>query len=241
MARFLVRCLVLAGCLGMFSSPTLGYAADLKAVVATLELGYRGLTDLSADFYQRTTIAALKREERGGGELFLKRPAWGGTAMFRFDYTKPKQQIVSNGRKVWYYLPENRQVIVADVASLFEGGGNSVAFNYLTGLGTVSRDFTITFAGRGRDRKGNYVLDLVPKKPTPILSRLQLTISAAAVEQYLATGKPKELFPVVSSLVFDQGGNRTLLEYRNVRVNRGLGAERFTFKVPAGVEVIKNR
>ena len=65
--------------------------------------------------------------------------------MFRFNYVKPKQQIISNGKQVWFYLPDNRQVMVSPVADMFRGG-NTIALSYLTGLGHVSRDLKITFA-----------------------------------------------------------------------------------------------
>ena len=222
-----------------FSSPaSAAGGADLQAVVATLEKSYNELKDMQAEFSQTTLIASIKREERGSGEVSIKKPA-GGTAMFRFDYRKPNQQIVSNGKTVWYYLPENNQVMVSDVARLFDGG-KGVALNYLTGMGHVSRDFTISFAGSGRDKKGNYVLDLVPKRESQALAKLQLAIDAKAVERYKAEGKAEGQFPVVSSVVFDPLGNKTTIHYSKVRVNRGIGSERFNFKVPAGAEVIKN-
>lgn len=219
-------------------SPAAWGGATPKDVLAALEKGYSALSDLQADFSQRTTIASLNREEKGAGELFIKKTA--DAAMFRFNYSKPRQQIISNGKSVWYYLPDNRQVMISDVASLFEGG-NAVALNYLTGMGRLSADFTASFAEGGRDRKGNYLLDLIPRKKSPVMARLQLTVAARAVEEFLASGTVPEPFPVVSSVVHDQFGNRTRIEFSRVRVNRGIGSDRFTFKVPAGVEVIKNR
>lgn len=216
-----------------------GYGADLAEVIATLEQGYNSLEDVQADFSQRTAIASMKREEHGKGELFIKKAAL-GQAMFRFDYTTPQQQIISNGKKVWYYLPDNKQVMVSDVSELFSGG-NGIALNYLTGMGHVSRDFTITFAGEGRDKKGNYVLNLAPKKPNQVMTRLRLTIAAAAVEQFMESGKPMAMFPIVSSVVDDPFGNQTIFEFSRVKVNQGLSKGRFAFKIPKGVEVIKNR
>ena len=207
-----------------------------KDVVATLEQGYATIADLQAEFSQHTTIASMNREERGAGELFIRKTA--GGAMFRFDYTKPRQQIVSNGKKVWYYLPENKQVLISDAAALFEGG-NGVALNYLTGLGHISADFTAGFAPEARDKKGDYVLDLVPKTTSPVMAKLRLTVSARAIEEFLASKTVRDPFPVISSVVFDQVGNRTRIEFSKVKVNRGLGSGRFNFKVPAGVEVIK--
>lgn len=209
---------------------------ELKTVIATLEQGYRQLKDLQADFTQKTAIAALKRDDKGSGELLLKRPA-GGTAMFRFDYRKPKQQIVSDGRQVWFYVEENKQVLVSDVKTMLAQGG--VALNYITGLGNVSQDFSISFAGSGRDAKGNYQLDLVPKKSGQAFARLQLTIAADAVEKYRASGEAEVPFPVISSVIFDQMGNRTSIDYAKVKVNQNIPSARFTFKVPAGIEVIK--
>lgn len=137
-------------------------SAPLADVVATLEQGYASLKDLQASFTQRTEMAAVKRSQTGSGELFIRKGA-GDRALFRFNYVKPSQQIVSNGKTVWYYLPENRQVMTMDASALFAGGGG-VALSYLTGIGQISRDFAVSFAGNGRDAKGNHVLDLVPKK-----------------------------------------------------------------------------
>jgi outer membrane lipoprotein carrier protein len=211
-------------------------AATPKDVVAALEKGYISVSDLQADFTQLTTITSMNREERGVGELFLKKSH--GGAMFRFNYNKPHQQIISNGTSIWYYLPDTKQVMVSSAAALFEGG-NGIALNYLTGIGHLSTDFTAGFTHGGKDKKGNYVLDLVPRKSNPSLARLQLTVSAEAVDQFLKTGKAREFFPIVSSVVYDQVGNKTRIDFSRLRINRGIGSDRFTFKVPAGVEVIK--
>ena len=221
------------------SSPA--WSAEKKAavqdVVSALEKGYASLQDVQADFAQKTVIAGVNREQKGSGELLLKKPA-SATAMFRFNYLKPKQQIVSNGRQVWFYLPENKQVMVSSVADMFKGG-NSIALNYLTGLGHVSRDFNVSFAQEPRDKNGNYQLELTPKNPSAVLSKLQLTVSSAAVEAFLQDGSVQDIFPVLASVIHDAGGNQTRIEYSRVRVNKGLADSRFSFKVPQGVEVVK--
>ncbi len=220
------------------TSATGSPAATAKDVVTVLEKGYVTLSDLHAEFSQKTALASLNREERGSGELFIKKAA--GDAMFRFNYTKPRQQIISNGKTVWYYLPDNKQVMISNLSTLYEGGAG-VALNYLTGMGHLSADFTSGFAEEGRDKKGNYVLDLIPRKKSPMMAKLRLTVSARVVEDFLDSGTIREPFPVISSEVYDQLGNRTLIEFSKVRVNRGIGSDRFSFKVPAGVEVIKDR
>ena len=160
--------------------------------------------------------------------------------MFRFNYTKPNQQIICNGKSVWFYLPDNKQVMVSDVSKQF-AGGNGIAMNYLTGMGHVSRDFAITLAGEGRDKKGNYVLDLTPRKPNQVMARLRLTIAASAVDQFRESGKPLAQFPIVLSVVDDPFGNRTVIDFSRIKVNQGMSSDRFGFKIPKGVEVIKNK
>ena len=211
--------------------------ASLKDVVAALEKAYATLQDVQADFNQVTRIASINKQQRGNGEVLLKRPGT-ATAMFRFNYAKPKQQIVSNGKQVWFYLPENKQVIVSSVSEMFKGS-NGIALSYLTGLGHVSRDFTIVFGKDERDKNGNYQLELTPKKPSPVLSRLHLTISAEVVQRLFRDGAVHDIFPIVSSVVFDAGGNETRIDYTRSRVNKGIDNGKFSFKVPEGVELVK--
>ncbi|TWJ33441.1 outer membrane lipoprotein carrier protein [Geobacter argillaceus] len=234
-SRILTAALVAALAVPAAATPV----ATLREVVATLERGYGALHDLQAGFSQRTTISAIKREEKGSGELLLKKGK-GANPLFRFNYANPKQQIICDGKTVWFYQQENRQVLVSDAATLF-AGGNAIAMSYLTGLGRLSQDFTIRFAGQAPDLKGNYTLELLPRKPTPAVAKLQLTVAGDAVEQFRASGKPQVLFPIISSVLYDPMGNRTVIEYSSVKVNRGMVSERFNFKVPQGVQVIENR
>lgn len=236
--KHLERILVLLGLIFFSLAPAVS-GAELKEVVAALEQGYNSLSDVRADFNQRTVITSMKREERARGVLFIKKGS-GNTSMFRFDYKKPRQLIVSDGRNAWYYLPENNQVMVSDLSALF-AGGNGIALNYLTGMGRISRDFSISFAGDGRDKNGNYLLELTPKEPNQALAKLRLTVAASVVERYLGKGEAGPVFPVIASVVDDHFGNRTFIDLSRIRVNEGIADSRFRFKIPKGVEVIKNR
>ena len=222
----------------LFLVPLTAKGTELKSVVAALEKGYHSLEDLQASFTQRSTIAGIDRTQKGAGDFFLRKVT-GGAAMFRFTYAKPqKQEIICNGKTVWLYIPDNKQVMEMETETLF-AGGNGIAISYLTGLGEVSRDFTITFAQERRDKKGNYLLELTPRKPSAVLAKLLLTISGGAVEKFEQTGMAAEPFPVVASTVLDAGGNRTAMDFSNVKSNKGISPSRFTFKVPAGVDLVK--
>jgi outer membrane lipoprotein carrier protein len=211
--------------------------APLPQVVATLEQGYSILQDVTATFSQRTVIASIKREERGSGAMYMKRS--GSKAKFRFDYRKPqRQQIISDGSTLWYYQPDDKQVLMTSVDALF-AGGNGLALAYLTGLGNVSKDFIVAFKGSGRDSQGNYLIDLVPRTKNDALKGLQLTIDKHAVDQFLAEGKPGQPFPVKAAVVTDNLGNTTNLEFTEIKTNSGLADGKFSFRPPAGVAVMR--
>ena len=210
---------------------------SLRDVVLALEKGYSALRDVRADFTQTTKVAGMGREQRGNGEVFLKR-ASSGSAMFRFNYVKPKQQIISNGKQVWFYLPDDGQVIVSAMNDAF-AGDNNVALSYLTGIGHVSRDFSISFAKERQDKSGNYQLEMTPKKTNPMLSKLLLNVSVEVVERFQKEGVVMDIFPIVSSIVYDAGGNQTRIDYSRPKVNRGIGNGVFNFKIPKGVDVIQ--
>lgn len=211
---------------------------QLKEVIATVEQSYNSLSDLQASFSQKTYLASLKREQKGNGTLSIKKRSK-GPAMFRFDYTKPQQLIVSDGTTVWYYLPESGQVMVSELKNLF-AGGQGVTLNYLTGIGRISRDFTITPLKDGRDGQGNYLLELVPKTPSQNLAKLEMTVSAKDVAQYLKKGKIRNTFPILTSVVYDQMGTKTTIDFSKVKVNRGIPASLFQFKIPAGTEIVRH-
>lgn len=218
----------------LFAAPLYGADAPLADILSTLKKGYASMDDLHASFSQRTYVASLKREEKGAGELSLKKK--GGSAMFHFNYVRPKQQIISNGKNVWYYLPDNKQVIMSDTAKLLSGG-NGIAMSYLTGLGNLDADFQIKLLAPSPDKKGNYLLELLPKKQNPAVAKLHLYVPSAMVAKAGESSEP--FFPVSASVLFDQAGNRTTIEYSKVRINGGVASDRFHFKPPAGVDVIK--
>jgi outer membrane lipoprotein carrier protein len=232
MSRYLICLILLLVTTPLSAAEPIG----LPEILAAVKKGYAAMDDLQANFSQRTYVAALKREEKGSGELFLKKRD--KSAMFRFNYQKPKQQIICNGKTVWYYLPDNKQVIVTETAKLF-AGGNGLAMTYLTGLGNLDEDFDVKLLNAAPDAKGNYQLELVPKKNNGAVAKLQLFISAAAVEKSAGQENGKAFFPVASSVLFDQMGTRTTIEYSRIKINSGLTNERFSFKPPPGVEVIK--
>lgn len=229
--------------------PTIAGAANvgLRDVINALEVPFQGagagqVHDVRADFFQESRIASLDRSQRGRGTVsFLFEPGdsrRGGVAMFNWQYDEPsEQEIVSDGRTMWVYLPESRQVIESDLTMVSrESATNPVTF--LSGLGKLSHDFFITFANPDTDSAGNYILELRPKQSSPLIRNLLIVVDRDAA-QAQASGSDRVYFPILSTTVTAPDDNQTVIEFSKITLNRGLSRADFRFRQPPGVEVVR--
>lgn len=222
----------------------------LKDVINTVEKSYRALTDVKADFFQRSTMVEKQRELRADGQMFLKTATSGSPVMFRFDYFRPTaHEVVSNGKTLWIYLPENRKVIMSDVSFVFNpfnfDPDRDRASNFLQGLGRISSDFQINFSPQFQDIAGNYILELTPRKASVTIQKLFIVVNRDAVMRFVRSNRtvvydvlrPEQAFPVLSTTVVDHDGNTTTMEFSNIKTNTRLIDQLFFFTIPAGVDV----
>ena len=225
-------------------------AAGLNDVIRTLETPFQtdaptaaAIRDFQGDFSQESRIASLDRVQRGRGRVAVKfkrlqrdRPP---LAMFRWEYDQPtNQEIISDGQTIWVYMPENNQVIRSDIDVVNRTDAND-PLTFLTGLGNLSRDFNIGWAEPNRDGEGNWVLEMTPRRPSPMIARLLIVVDRHAVREFTANGTVDHYLPMLSSTVYDPNGNSTIIEFSDIRVNRGLSDSYFDFSVPAGVDVVR--
>ncbi|GEM_PF-204899 len=169
------------------------WAIALNDVIHTLETPFQTKTakelrifDYSADFFQESKIASLDRLQRATGRVEVsfdyKRPQTVPDVMFRWQYEQPTtQEIVSDGKTLWVYLPENNQVIQSDIEMINKSRQND-PMTFLTGLGNLSRDFLIRWATPNTDIDGNYVLELTPRRASSLINRLVIVVDRFAVE-----------------------------------------------------------
>jgi len=234
---------------------------SLKEVIAALEEPFQfdrngspEITTVRADFFQRSTIAEKKREFRADGQMHLKPATSAEPLKFRFDYYRPtKQEIVCDGRTLWIYLPENRQVILSDVAEFFSpsrgNSGRARGINFLQGLGRISKDFAIVFNRTMTDQAGNYILDLTPLRASVTIEKLFITVSREAVERkagirpetgFSPARQPQLVpFPILSTTVVDHSGNSTTMEFSNAITN-SMGSDLlYRFDPPPDAQVVR--
>lgn len=205
--------------------------------------GQSAIFDFQGDFFQESRIVSLDRIQRGRGRVWVEFDRSFSNRVpltkFRWDYDQPtEQEIVSDGRTLWVYLPENNQVIQSDIEFTSRARADD-PMTFLTGLGNLSRDFLITWASPNRDVEGNYILALRPRRSSSLIQRLLIVVDRDAVFALSRGGGTGDIFPILSTTVVDPSGNTTIIEFSDIRVNRGIPDSTFRFAIPAGVEVIR--
>jgi len=204
----------------LLALPTAAAAQELDQVVNAVESTYGKMADLQAEFTQVARNKSLGQDVKAEGTVYLKK---GGK--MRWDYKNPSpQQIVSDGTNLWVYTPELNQVNKGDAPKALAGPAGS----FLQGLGKVREQFTVRFLNPANktDASGRPVLDLTPKKPTALLTRLVLTVD------------PKDSYLVRQAVLYDQLQNTVTMSFNRVVLNPGLGDTLFAFTPPKGVAVV---
>ncbi|OPY10940.1 MAG: Outer-membrane lipoprotein carrier protein precursor [Syntrophaceae bacterium PtaB.Bin038] len=193
---------------------------NLDEVVRKIQDTYEQTGQVKARFTQTVTLKAMKKTEREEGVFYFKKPK-----RMRWVYTKPAaKELVINPEKAWLYVPADKVAYVQDADAIFR---SAVSVRFLAGIGKLKDDFKISFAAdKGTEKTPNYLLDLVPVKPEEGVRKLQIAVN-------------RETFQIVKVVLFDPYGNVTTLTFSGIELNRDLPDSLFTFKPPAGVDVMK--
>jgi len=227
------------------------WAQSIGDVVATLEIPFQtgtpaaeAVNDIETSFTQKSTIASLDQTQTGSGQVMIRfdrpDPSKVPQVSFRWEYDSPsRQEIVSDGRTIWVYIPENNQVIESDISEVSKARPED-PLTFLTGLGNLSRDFSVRWASPDRDSEGNYIIDLTPRRTSATLSALRVVVDRDAVNEFLR-GTTGRTFPIRETVATDPNGNTTdiIFDKPNMRLNRGLSQSMFRYIPPAGVDVVR--
>lgn len=197
-------------------------------------------------------LKTLGKTQKGEGELFYKKPN-----KIKWQYKSPsEQEIISDGKTLWMYLPENQQVYIYDLTDTSNPEASNegqIPGNFLTSLGDLKRDFNVNWGKpKNMDREGNFIIELIPKRPVVNIRNIFIV-----VPREIMTAS-STLFPVLTSTVYDSYGNITNLDFIDKNgissieiletVDQKDSAKKragtlpdtlFTFIPPANVEIIK--
>jgi outer membrane lipoprotein carrier protein len=188
-----------------------GGLARADAVEALREF-VRDAKSGTSSFTQTVTSPDGARKKVSSGSFEFVRPN-----RFRFSYTKPFEQlIVADGSKVWIYDADLNQASSRKLGQVL--GSTPAAI--LAG-GTLESDFALS-AEAPRDGL-DWVL-AAPKQKDGTIQSVRVGFR----------GKALEAIEIV-----DAFGQRSLLRFADFKANVAIGAERFRFTPPAGVDVIE--
>ncbi|MBZ0330633.1 outer membrane lipoprotein chaperone LolA [Halomonas sp. ANAO-440] len=172
------------------------------------------LETYQASFEQQILDGSGQRLQQASGTMWLSRPG-----KFRWEVDAPYQQeVISDGSEVYLYDPDLEQVTVQALdqrvthtpALLLSGSASELTENY---------DVT-------RQQQGsNEVFRLVPKSPDTLFEELEMTFRGEELRGLEMT---------------DSTGQRTAIEFRDVRLNQSIDDSRFTFDIPDGTDVIRD-
>lgn len=193
------------------------WALTLSDIVKKVENNYKNIVAFRGSFNQTATLKTLNKIQQAQGEIFYKSEidAFKKTKMnnkFKWQYTSPtEQEIISDGKTIWMYFPENRQVYIYDLTDTFGqevANEGQVPGNFLTSLGDMNRDFNVQWGNpRSKDAQGNYMIELVPKRPMVNVRNVFIVVPKDIMTL------PSNTFPIIASTVYDSYGNMTSLEF----------------------------
>ena len=198
---------------------SLVFCATGQEVLSEIQNRYEKTNDFEANFIQEYIGKVMKQANKGEGKVYFKKKG-----MMRWDYRVPNQKFISNGQIVWYYQPEENQVLIYDLSNLVK---EKTPLAFLAGEGNLSRDFDLVkFDAATSSKEEGYVLELAPKEPNAALAKLVINVD-------------RKTFFVTQADVIDGLGNVTRTRFMDLKANVGLQNSFFNFTIPAGTEVLK--
>jgi len=196
-------------------------AAELSPAQLTqsIQLKYDSIKDFSADFVHTYQGGVLRKQLTERGHVLIKKPG-----KMRWEYMAPEKKLfVSDGVKVYSYVPEDNQVIVGSVP---EGDQAGAPVLFLAGKGNLVRDFTPSHAEVPPGfPSATRAVKLVPKTPQSDYDSLILVVDQPS----------SELRGIVT---IDAQGGRSAISFANLKENVGTADKMFAFSIPRGAEVI---
>jgi outer membrane lipoprotein carrier protein len=203
-------------CLLAFSTSHEAQTPD--ALAHALQKRYQGIADFSADFVQVYRGGVLKTQSREEGKVSVKKPG-----RMRWTYVKPeRKEFVSDGTKVYSYIPLDQRVIVSPVPPANEATTPAL---FLAGNGDIVRDFTSAAAEPAVP--GTVAVKLTPRKNDPEF-------------EYLVVSMDPKTLQIRALTTLDRQGGQSTLTFTNLKENTGISDKEFAFRVPRGVDVITN-
>ncbi len=189
-------------------------SAAASAALDKLQHHYDHTRSFEADFTEDIESVGAPKRIRSGTVYFQK------PGKMRWDFTQPsKETVVSDGRTIYDYDPGLNQVVETPLEDAIRAPG---ATDFLLGQGNIKRDF-VAEEPVSSARDGLLHLILTPRAGG----------NSIDVGMDPASGK------ISTITIKDELGNVTLLRLTNVRDNVEITDSQFSFKAPAGADIVR--
>ena len=218
MKRFLIATLVIA------ISVDSAWAGGMES----LELFVKNVKSGKSDFTQVVTSPAKEgqtpRVKTSTGTFEFARPN-----RFRFNYTKPfAQTIVADGQTLWLYDADLNQVTARKQSDVL-GSTPAALIASAADVQALKADFVLTEAP---DKDGLQWVLATPKSKDGQLQSVRVGLRSA--------GESVAQISVLEVLeILDSFGQRSVLTFKKFQSNPTLSGNAFSFKPPAGSDVIR--
>lgn len=214
---FLLKVAVFVANLLLLNSFQIASGAE---IVDMVQAKYNGLKTITAKFRQLSVNKVSMIREESRGTFYFSKPG-----KMRWEYEEPERRlVVSDGEKVWTYLPEQNQVYVA---RLNEDHIARTPLAFLLGKGDLKKEFDITSSKiEDKERGSLFRLNLNPHVPQMNISNLVLDVDG---ESYL----------IVRSDLYDSMGNLISVNYERIAIDTELPPNLFKFSPPEKAEIIE--
>lgn len=198
-----------------------GWAGDdaektIDTIIAGIEARYN-VPGFSADFDQQSILKAMSVTDTASGRLYVRQPG-----RMRWEYLVPDPQtIITDGKDLWVYRPEDNQVMVGKAPAFF-GDGKGAGF--LSNIKSVRKSFTLSLLPA--EDPQTYRLRMLPKRSSADLMEVHLKIA-------------RKTFDLLRITTFNVYGDETRIDLSHFNFKDIPAESLFRFEVPQGADVVQ--
>lgn len=198
-----------------------GKRLDADSIVGKVQAFYNSTKGLKATFRQTVTNATFGRTTVSSGRVYLEKPGKMRWDYYRKQARKGKPSVskafVSDGKRLWAVFVDDKQYYEKDLS----GSVLPVAVTFLTGQGDLRRDFHAALDTKSKwGAKGDYVLELTPKKPSAQYKKLWLVVDPSN-------------FRVKQSVVLNSAGDTNEFRFYEPKTDEDIADTLFVFNAKA--------
>jgi len=206
---------VILGCTLFFpTASATGNEIIKEEIITAIEKKYAGKS-FEANFTQISRLAALDIVEKASGKASFSHPG-----KMKWEYMEPEHhEIITNGKMLWIFRPEENQVMQGNASHFFKSGAGG---SFLSDISLIRKNYTVSI----KEITADYVeINLVTKTKKADISSIVIRISQ----------KNSEIERVVT---YNPYNDTTLFEFSGIQFKK-IDPDVFEFKVPQGTNIIK--